>query len=68
MKQLEDIQTIPIFLIEEIISMIPDEWMLTRLEKKEIVNTLLHRRKKVLPKVIHQFINKIYHPCHQSPK
>lgn len=68
MKQLEVIQTIPIFLIEEIISMIPDEWMLTRLEKKEIVNTLLHRRKKVLPKVIHQFINKIYHPCHQSPK
>ena len=33
-KPLEVIQTIPIFLIEEIITMIPDEWILTKEEAK----------------------------------
>ena len=40
-KPLELIQTIPIFLIEEIITMIPDEWILMK-EEKQIVNTLVN--------------------------
>ena len=67
-KALEEIQTIPIFLIEEIISMIPDEWMVTKEEQKEVVKTLLFRRKRVLPRVIPQFINKIYRPLHLNGK
>ena len=65
-QQLEAIGTIPIFLIEEMIAMIPDEWRLTKEEEKEIVNTLLYRRKKILPKVIDQFIKKVYQPLHQN--
>ncbi|WP_428909493.1 HipA family kinase [Niallia sp. Krafla_26] len=66
LQSFEQIQTIPIFLIEEIVSMIPDEWMVTKEERKEMVGTLLHRRKKVLPKVIPQFIKKIYLPLHTN--
>ena len=65
-KPLELIQTIPIFLIEEIITMIPDEWILTKEEAKQIVNTLLYRRKKIIPKVIDQFIKKVYQPIHSN--
>ena len=64
-ETIEYIQTIPIFLIEEIISMIPDEWILTK-EKKEMVDTLLDEENN-LPKVIQQFINKIYQPFHSTP-
>jgi hypothetical protein len=63
-EQLELIQTIPIFLIEEIVSMIPDDWLVLKEEKKEIVNTLVNRRRKVLPEVIKEFIKNIYHPLH----
>ena len=61
-ESLELIQTIPIFLIEEITSTIPDEWMVSKEEKKEIVHTLVKRRKKILPETIQQFIKKIYLP------
>jgi len=67
-KQLHYIQTIPVFLIEEILSMIPDEWMLSKDDKKEMVNTLLYRRKKVLPKVLDTFIKKVYRPLHPKEK
>ncbi|RSD25929.1 HipA family kinase [Mesobacillus subterraneus] len=55
-------QTIPIFLIEEIVSIIPDEWLVSKEEKKAIVSALVTRRNKVLPKLIKQFIKKVYLP------
>lgn len=67
-ESLELIQTIPIFLIEEIVSTIPDEWMISKEEKKEIVHTLVNRRKKVLPETLQTFIKKIYHPLHNCQK
>lgn len=65
-EQLDIIQTIPIFLIEEIVSMIPDEWMVTKEEKKAMVSSLLFRRKKVLPDLMKKFVNKIYWPIHDN--
>ncbi|MBM4762959.1 HipA family kinase [Bacillus sp. B15-48] len=59
-QQLEFIQTMPILLIEEIVDMIPDEWGVSKEEKKAIVTTLLFRRDKVLPKLIRRFIQKVY--------
>lgn len=63
-EHLELIQTIPIFLIEEIVSTIPDDWMVTDVEKKAMVTMLLKRRKKVLPKLLPRFIKKVYRPLH----
>jgi hypothetical protein len=63
-EHLELIQTIPIFLIEEIVSTIPDDWMVTKEEKKAMVAMLLNRRKKVLPKLLPRFIKKVYRPLH----
>ncbi|MGM0902975.1 MAG: HipA family kinase [Bacillota bacterium] len=61
-KQLEVIQTIPILLIEEIVTLIPDEWGVSKEERKAIVTSLLYRRHKVLPKLIRRFIKKVYQP------
>jgi hypothetical protein len=63
---IELIQTIPIFLIEEIVSIIPDDWQVSKDEKKAIVTTLVKRRKKLLPKVIKQFIKKVYLPLRKK--
>lgn len=65
-EQLEVIQTIPIFLIEEMVSMVPDEWMVTKEEKKAMVHSLLIRRKKVLQDLIQKFVHKIYRPIHDN--
>lgn len=65
-EQLELIQKIPIFLIEEIVAMIPDDWMVSPTEKKAMVNKLLRRRDKILPELIGKFINKIYRPLHDN--
>lgn len=65
-EQLELIQTIPIFLIEEIVSMIPDEWGVSKEEKKAMVTTLLTRRKKILPDILKRFVHKIYLPLHDG--
>ncbi|MFD1039860.1 HipA family kinase [Virgibacillus byunsanensis] len=59
-KQVEIIQTIPILLMEEIVTLIPDDWMVTKEEKKAIVTTLLKRRDKVLPRMMKLFLNKTY--------
>lgn len=64
-EQLELIETIPIFLIEEIVSTIPEDWMVTKEEKKAMVTTLLKRRKKILPKLLPRFIKKVYRPLHE---
>jgi hypothetical protein len=63
---IELIQTIPIFLIEEIVSIIPDDWKVSKDEKKAIVTALVKRRKKVLPKLIKQFTKKVYLPIHKK--
>jgi hypothetical protein len=61
-KQLEVIQTMPILLIEEIVNLIPDEWGVSKEERKAIVTTLLYRRHKVLPKLTKRIVRKIYQP------
>lgn len=65
-EYLELIQTIPIFLIEEIVSMIPEDWMVTKEEKKAMVSALVTRRKKVLPRLMDRFLKKIYRPLHEN--
>lgn len=64
-EHLELIQTIPNFLIGEIVSTIPDDWMVTREERKAMVTVLLKRRRKVLPKWLPRFIRKVYLPLHR---
>lgn len=65
-EQLEIIQSIPTLLIEEIVSLIPDDWMVSQEEKKAMVNKLITRRDKILPKLIDKFIKKIYRPLHDN--
>lgn len=61
-EQLEIIQTIPVLLMEEIVELIPEEWDVSKEEKKAMVSTLIRRRKKVLPELMQKFIKKIYRP------
>jgi hypothetical protein len=65
-KYIELIQTIPIFLIEEIVSIIPDDWGITKEEKKAMVSSLVIRRTKILPKVMKRFIKKVYLPLYNN--
>ena len=60
----ELIQTMPIYLIEEIVSVIPDEWMVSAAEKKAIVTTLVTRRRKILPQLMQKFLKKVYRQPH----
>ncbi|WP_160718902.1 HipA family kinase [Bacillus sp. USDA818B3_A] len=62
----ELIQTMPIYLIEEIVSVIPDEWLVSPEERKTIVTTLVTRRRKILPELMKKFIKKVYRPLHQN--
>jgi len=64
--QLELIQTLPILLIEEIVTLIPDDWLVSKEDKKAIVSTLLTRRKKILPDLMRKFIKKVYRPLHEN--
>lgn len=63
---IEQIQTIPIFLIEEIVAIIPDDWMVSKEERKAIVNALVTRRNRRLPKLMSRFIKKVYLPLHKK--
>ncbi|MDQ0200237.1 HipA family kinase [Neobacillus ginsengisoli] len=65
-EQLELIQSIPTLLIEEIVSLIPDDWMVSPEEKKVMVKKLLRRRDKILPELIEKFNKKIYRPLHDN--
>lgn len=65
-EQIEIIQTIPIFLLEEITNLIPDDWQVTNEEKTAIVSTLVNRRRKTLPNLIREFIKKVYRPIHHN--
>lgn len=65
-EQLELIQTIPILLIEEIVELIPDDWGVSKEEKKAMVTALIRSRKKILPWQIKRFIKEIYWPLHEN--
>ncbi|MCM3764386.1 HipA family kinase [Neobacillus niacini] len=67
-EQLEIIQTTPILLMEEIVELIPDDWNVTKDEKKAMVTALVTRRHKVLPKLIERFIKQRYRPLHMKGK
>jgi hypothetical protein len=64
-KQIKLIQTIPTQLLEEIVSFIPDDWNLSLVEQQELIKTLIHRRDKILPNLIGQFIKTTYRPIHK---
>jgi hypothetical protein len=65
-EQLELIQTIPTLLLEEIVSLMPDDWNVSREEKKAIVSTLVQRHRNILPEITCKFINNVYRPLHQK--
>jgi hypothetical protein len=65
-EQLELIQTIPTFLLEEIVELIPEEWSVSKDEKKAIVSALVKRRKKILSELIRKFVKNVYRPLHQN--
>jgi hypothetical protein len=67
-KQLKIIQSIPRLMIEEIVSFIPADWELLEDEREALVSTLVHRRDKVLPYLVHKFIKDVYHPLHATTK
>ncbi|PKG24344.1 HipA family kinase [Niallia nealsonii] len=52
---LENIQSMPIHLLQEIVDVIPEEWNVSAEEKEEIVKALIKRRKK-LPQIIKRFL------------
>ncbi len=61
-EQLEIIQTIPTLLLEEIVSLTPEDWQISTDHRKDIVTTLVMRRKKILPPLINQFVKNVYRP------
>lgn len=65
-EALELIQTVPIFLIEEIVSVIPEDWNVSKEEKKAMVSALIRNRTKILPKQMERFKTKVYHPLHRK--
>jgi len=65
-EYLDIIQTMPIYLIEEIVSLIPEDWMVTEEERKAIVTTLITRRKQILPELMELFLEKVYRRLHQE--
>ncbi|WP_163103500.1 HipA family kinase [Peribacillus alkalitolerans] len=65
-EQIEIVQKIPQLLLDEIVSMMPEEWNISLEEKNAIVDTLLKRRKRTLPEQIEKFINTVYLPLHNK--
>ncbi|WP_018131681.1 HipA family kinase [Effusibacillus pohliae] len=63
-EQLDVIQTIPSLLLEEILAFVPNDWGLTSVDKRGIISTLLYRRQKSLPHLVHKFIKNVYRPLH----
>ncbi|GGI14797.1 HipA family kinase [Gottfriedia solisilvae] len=66
-KHLNIIQTVPVLLLEEIVECIPEDWMVSKEEKKAIVGRLVNRRKKILPLLLKKFLKKIYRPIKNIP-
>jgi hypothetical protein len=67
-EALEVIQTLPNFLIEEIISVIPEDWQVSAEEKKVISQYLNRRRRKILPDFLKTYIKREYHPLHAEER
>lgn len=65
-EQLAVIQTIPTLLLEEIMALVPEDWMLGTAEKKGIITTLVGRRQKSLPHLAHKFVKNVYRPLHAA--
>ncbi|MEH7514758.1 HipA family kinase [Gottfriedia acidiceleris] len=65
-EQLQIIQRFPVLLLEEIVEVIPDDWLLSKEDKKAIVGRLVNRRKKILPYLKHKFVKTIYRPLHEQ--
>ncbi|PGS50370.1 HipA family kinase [Bacillus sp. AFS041924] len=65
-EQLEIIQRFPVLLMEEIVELTPDDWLLSKDDKKAIVGRLVNRRKKILPYLKHKFVKTIYRPLHEQ--
>jgi hypothetical protein len=65
-EALEIIQTMPILLMEEIVELIPDDWKVSKEEKKAMVTALLTRRHKILPKLLEKYLNRRYRPLHPN--
>ncbi len=67
-EQLELIQTIPTHLLDEIVALMPDEWNVSKEERRMIVSTLIKRRKDTLPELMRKFVENVYQPLHQKQK
>lgn len=65
-EQLQIIQSFPVLLLEEIVAVIPDDWMVSKEDKKAIVGRLVNRRKKFLPHLIEKYVKQIYQPLHED--
>lgn len=63
-EALQVIQTLPIFLIDEIISLIPEDWKVSADEKKILSQYLIRRRKRILPLIMEKYIAREYLPLH----
>ncbi|WAA08643.1 HipA family kinase [Fervidibacillus albus] len=59
-KAIEIMQKMPTLLIEDILELIPEDWNVSKEEKKGIVRQLIHRRKKIVPNLIDRFIEETY--------
>lgn len=59
-EPLQLVQTMPIFLLEELVQVLPDDWQVSAEERKSMVDALVHRRKKILPELIRKYIKKVF--------
>jgi hypothetical protein len=55
-QQFNIIRAIPALLLKEILDFAPEDWLVTKDEKEEIIDFLLFRRENVLPTLIQKFI------------
>ncbi|WP_066057100.1 HipA family kinase [Robertmurraya korlensis] len=67
-EALKVIQTLPNFLIEEVISLIPEDWQVSEAEKKILSQYLIRRRKKILPHILKKYMAREYLPLHSAEK
>ncbi|MCI1695193.1 HipA family kinase [Aneurinibacillus aneurinilyticus] len=61
-KHLQIAGTIPRLLLEEIVSLIPDEWRVSVQEREKLVDSLVSRRDQQLPLMMKRFIENVYEP------
>lgn len=59
-EQIDIMQKMPALLIEEIVDLIPEDWLVSKDERKAMTGILVNRRKREVPKLVHRFIKRIY--------